>query len=83
MSEKICMFCVHMDYDAGSSCETCGYGPSFYCKQGHFSSETPSDMEDYRELILKAEESLRWKLIAAQARIETWRTQESSRRAGV
>ena len=45
--------------------------------------------EDYIALLdglreaVEAEESLRWKLIAAQARIETWRTQESSRRAGV
>lgn len=45
--------------------------------------------EDYIALLdglraaVEAEESLRWMLVAAQARIETWRTQESSRRAGV
>lgn len=45
--------------------------------------------EDYIALLdglreaVEAEESLRWKLIAAQARIETWRSQEATRRAGV
>lgn len=30
---------------------------------------------------VEAEESLRWKMIAAQARVEVWRSQEASNRA--
>jgi hypothetical protein len=42
--------------------------------------------EEYRELLLalrdavSTEETLRWRMVAAQARIEAWRTLESSRR---
>lgn len=42
--------------------------------------------EEYRELLgalseaVAAEETLRWRMVAAQARIEVWRTIESSRR---
>jgi hypothetical protein len=42
--------------------------------------------QDYHELLLalsaavEAEETLRWRIVAAQARIETWRTLESTRR---
>lgn len=43
--------------------------------------------EGYHELLralseaVEAEETLRWRIVAAQARIETWRTLESTRRA--
>lgn len=42
---------------------------------------------DYQELLrglreaVETEETLRWNLVAAQARIEIWRTQEASNRA--
>jgi hypothetical protein len=42
---------------------------------------------DYHELLValsaavEAEETLRWRIVAAQARIETWRTLEANRRA--
>ena len=39
-------------------------------------------LEGLREAVEQAE-TLRCQIIAAQARIETWRTQESSRRAGI
>ena len=43
--------------------------------------------EEYKQLLeglkvaVEAEEELRWALVAAQARIEVWRSQESSKRA--
>ena len=43
--------------------------------------------EEYRQLLeglkvaVEAEEELRWALVAAQARVEVWRSQESSKRA--
>lgn len=43
--------------------------------------------DGYAELLaglrqaVEAEETLRWRIVAAQARIETWRTLESTRRA--
>ena len=43
--------------------------------------------EDYQELLkelrraVEQEESLRWKMISAQAHIEVWRSQEASNRA--
>ena len=45
--------------------------------------------EDYIEVLegikaaVEQEEELRWKMIAAQAKLDLWRTQESSRRAGI
>jgi len=43
--------------------------------------------EDYRELLeglreaIENEEALRWSLVAAQARVEVWRTEQASARA--
>lgn len=43
--------------------------------------------EEYRELLdglrdaVQEEEELRWSLVAAQARVEVWRSQEASNRA--
>ena len=43
--------------------------------------------EEYKQLLeglkvaVEAEEELRWALVAAQARVEVWRSQESSKRA--
>lgn len=43
--------------------------------------------DEYLELLeglrsaVEAEETLRWRIVAAQAKIETWRTLESTRRA--
>jgi len=62
MSEKLCVFCTNMEIcdDRGfGSTETGPYGskgPS--CKKGHFnhySTECIDDMDEYRELIIKAE----------------------------
>ena len=45
--------------------------------------------EDYIEVLegikaaVEQEEELRWKMVAAQAKLDLWRTQESSRRAGI
>ena len=43
--------------------------------------------DEYKQLLeglkvaVEAEEELRWALVAAQARVEVWRSQESSKRA--
>jgi hypothetical protein len=40
-----------------------------------------SELLDGLKAAVEAEETLRWRIVAAQARIETWRTLESTRRA--
>jgi hypothetical protein len=57
--EKICMFCPHFDWNDISYYEyseyTVGVDGGATCKKGHFREENPSDLDDFRELILRAE----------------------------
>lgn len=56
-------------------------------KAGNTQEREAYSMPEYHEVLLalyeavQQEETLRWRLIAAQARIEAWRTLESNKRA--
>jgi len=58
--EKLCVFCVRheIDYDPGSSCETCGYEASstLRCGNGYWDLRIGYDTTTagYRAAILKA-----------------------------
>jgi len=59
MSEKICVFCPHFEYDRireySYSEYTGGTDGGFGCAKGHFTEVQPWDNNEFRKLILKAE----------------------------
>ena len=58
MGEKLCVFCVHLDYDNISSWESdCSGGTNggYRCLKGHFYEIQPYDIDDVRTLYLRAE----------------------------
>ena len=60
MSEHLCIFCKHFDWEQISE-YTCGNGTcggtegGASCKKGHYSEERPWDVDDLRKLYLRAE----------------------------
>lgn len=59
MTEKICMFCPHFEYDRirEYSCSTMTGGTEggFSCSKNHYLEVQPWDNNEFRKLILKAE----------------------------
>jgi hypothetical protein len=49
-------------------------------REAYADSEYVALLEGLKEAV-EAEETLRWRIVAAQARIETWRTLEANKRA--
>lgn len=61
--------------------ETCGHKSSAAQeREAYADAEYLNLLEALRDGV-EAEETLRWRIVAAQARIETWRTLEANRRA--
>ena len=59
MSEKLCVFCPHFNYegihDYRYSTYTSGTDGGFECLKNHFAHQRPDDIKEFRQLILKAE----------------------------
>lgn len=55
MSETICMFCNHLDFDndvGGDYAE----GASLSCKKNHFDRNSIYDLDDFRAAIVRAKD---------------------------
>lgn len=57
MSEKLCMFCKHLEFDQTDQYESGGGISCMSCDKGHFYQEVLSGHvdADFRKLILRAE----------------------------
>lgn len=59
MSEKLCMFCKHVEYErpwnSDSDSGTSFSGGGFSCNKKHFYEGGSYSLEDFREVMLKAE----------------------------
>jgi hypothetical protein len=57
--KKLCVFCPHFEYDRiyeWHSDESGGTEGGFNCKKGHFLDVQPYNLEEFRKLILRAEQ---------------------------
>ena len=61
MSEKLCIFCVELDFDydaGGGGCPTCGYGGEGHavmeCRKHHWRESIEYGLDEYREKIITA-----------------------------
>lgn len=59
MSEKLCLFCAHVDYERpwnhDSDSGTSFSGGGFDCGKGHFQEASGYSLKDFRGLMLTAE----------------------------
>ncbi len=56
MSEKLCIFCIELDFDydaGGDGCPTCGYGgegrADMKCKKRHWRESIDYGLDEYRD----------------------------------